>query len=101
MIVRATSDPALARARIGAAGGAIGVACLRGDPAFSTPEECEPEVAAALARQGSRVLIAPISTRTHTWGAVVVAQRRGSLFPDDDLRLLAQLGKSAGTALDH
>jgi PAS domain S-box-containing protein len=47
------------------------------------------------------VLIAPICTRAHTWGAVVVAQRRGSLFPEDDLRLMAQLGRSAGTALDH
>jgi PAS domain-containing protein len=35
------------------------------------------------------------------WGIIVVAQRRGSLFPDDDRRLLAQLARSAATALDH
>jgi PAS domain S-box-containing protein len=100
-VVKAASEPALRGVRIGSGSGAVGVVLLRGVPAFSTPAECEPELASSLARLGTSVLIAPISTSTHTWGAVVVAQRRGSLFPDDDLRLIAQLGRAAGTALDH
>jgi PAS domain S-box-containing protein len=32
---------------------------------------------------------------------VVVAQRRGSLFPEDDLAMLGQVARNAGTALDH
>ena len=49
---------------------------------------------------GSTVLVAPIRTATQTWGVVAVVQR-GSLFPDDDLRLLEQFGRFSGTALDH
>ena len=32
---------------------------------------------------------------------MVVVQRRGSLFPEDDLRLLGQFARHAATALDH
>jgi PAS domain S-box-containing protein len=47
------------------------------------------------------VLVAPIATERRTWGIVLVVQRRGSLFPEDDLQLVAQLGRYTGTALDH
>ena len=50
---------------------------------------------------GESLLVAPIVSTEHTWGLVLVVQRRGSLFPDDDLRLLAQLARYAATALDH
>ncbi len=47
------------------------------------------------------MLAAPVATSANTWGVVLVVQRHGSLFPDDDLRLLAQLGSYAAMALDH
>jgi PAS domain S-box-containing protein len=65
------------------------------------PEDCEPELASRVRGLGAEVLVAPIASTTHIWGVVVVVQRRGSLFPEDDLRLLAQLGRYAATALDH
>jgi PAS domain S-box-containing protein len=79
----------------------IGHAVQRAEAVDGLPSACEPEIAARLAPIGSSVLVAPISSATHTWGAIVVAQRRGSLFPEDDLRLLAQLSRYAATALDH
>ncbi len=65
------------------------------------PTECEPEVARAVGPYGERILVAPIRSSGHSWGVVVVAQRRGSLFPEDDLAMLAQVARNAGTALDH
>ena len=62
---------------------------------------CEPEIAIRVHTYGSRVLAAPVATAANVWGVVLVVQRRGTLFPDDDLRLLAQLGSYAGMALDH
>jgi len=59
------------------------------------------EFGARLRTFGPRVLAAPVLTTTRTFGVVLVVQRRGSIFPEDDLRLLAQLGRFAGTALDH
>ena len=47
------------------------------------------------------MLVAPIVSAVHTWGVIVVIQRQGSLFPDDDLALMAQFGRYAATALDH
>jgi len=54
-----------------------------------------------LARTGETVLLAPVSSSIQRWGVVGVVQRRGSLFPQDDLRLLEQLGQYAGGMLDH
>lgn len=54
-----------------------------------------------LARSGETVLLAPISSSVQRWGVVGVVQRRGSLFPNDDLRMLEQLGQYAGGILDH
>jgi PAS domain S-box-containing protein len=54
-----------------------------------------------LVRTGETVLLASISSSVQRWGVVGVVQRRGSLFPDDDLRLLEQLGQYAGGMLDH
>jgi PAS domain S-box-containing protein len=79
----------------------IGRACQRGEAVTGAPSDCEPALAGRLAAVGSTVLVAPIASSSHRWGSIVVAQRRGSLFPDDDLRLLAQLSRHAATALDH
>ena len=54
-----------------------------------------------LVHSGETVLLASISSSVQRWGVVGVVQRRGSLFPDDDLRMLEQLGQYAGGILDH
>jgi PAS domain S-box-containing protein len=63
--------------------------------------DCDGDIADQLAPLGTHVLIAPIETVAHVWGVAVVVQRYGSLFPEDDLALLAQFCGYAATALDH
>ena len=70
-------------------------------PVSDRVSACEPEVAARVRPYGQRVLAAPIATTANNWGVVLVVQRHGSLFPDDDLRLLAQFGSYAAMSLDH
>ncbi len=101
LVVTAASDATLTGVRVGVGAGLIGRAidtrtALSGSLA-DWPSDIGPRLSAA----GTYVLIAPIVTSTRTWGVVLVVQRHGSLFPDDDLRLLEQLGRYAGTALDH
>ena len=102
VIVRVASGVALGGAAISPQPDRlVGRACQSRLAAIGTPAEAEPELARAFAPIGSSLLVAPIVASAHIWGVVLVAQRRGSLFPDDDLRLLAQLARYAGTALDH
>ncbi len=60
---------------------------------------------AALARRltaaGSRALVAPIASGDRVWGVVVVVQRVGALFPEDDLELLGELARYAAMSLEH
>ena len=101
LVIKGATDSRLLDLHVAATSGGAMHAALAGSAKFSTPDRCEPEVASRLARHGIRVLVAPIASPSQAWGVVLVVQRRGSLFPDDDLRLLAQLGRYAGTALDH
>jgi PAS domain S-box-containing protein len=100
LVVWASSDPSLDGVSIVPSTGLIGHA-FRSGAIASTATDCEPAIAARLRPRGSRVLVAPIVTERRTWGIVLVVQRRGSLFPEDDLQLVAQLGRYTGTALDH
>ena len=101
LVVEASSDRELIGIRVAPRLGLLGQACESGSGRRARVAECEPELASTLGSSGEHVLIAPILTPTRTWGVVLVTQRRGSLFPEDDLRLLEQLGRHAGTALDH
>ncbi len=101
LVIRASSQIGLVGLEILPSDGLIGRVGASGRPGSGSPDECESELADRIRQLGSSVLAAPVATSVHTWGVVVVAQRRGSLFPDDDLRLLAQLARYAGTALDH
>jgi PAS domain S-box-containing protein len=101
LVVSASSDSALIGARIDATFGLVGRTIQAGTAISGTLTDCQAAIAPRLKAAGTHVLIAPILTTTHTWGVVLVVQRHGSLFPDDDLRLLEQLGRHAGTALDH
>jgi PAS domain S-box-containing protein len=101
LTVRATSDTALADAPVMPARGLVGRAIEGGAALQGTPPECEPAVARAVLPHAERVLVAPIVAGARTWGAVVVGQRRGSLFPEDDLAMLEQIARNAATALEH
>jgi PAS domain S-box-containing protein len=101
LVVRAASDPTLIDLPVDPADGPIGRADRSGQAIAAQPAECEGELGRHLTPLGMRLLVAPVVTATHTWGVVLVVQRRGSLFPEDDERLLAQLARYAGTALDH
>jgi PAS domain S-box-containing protein len=101
MVVRAGAPPSLVGLSVHPNAKILGRVLDSGTPIAGRCDECEASLAERLRRFGSRVLVAPIMTTSHTWGIVLVVQRRGTLFPEDDLRLLAQLGRYAGTALDH
>jgi PAS domain S-box-containing protein len=100
VVIKATI-PSLLGARVVPGDGLVGRALRSSTELADHTGACERELAERLTSLGAEVLVAPISTPTHAWGVVVVVQRRGSLFPEDDLRLLAQISRYAGTALDH
>ncbi len=99
--VTAASEPGMAGCTWTLGAGLAGQSLQTGEPAMGAPADCEPDIAAAVAPLGERVLIAPIVANAHSWGVVVVTQRRGSLFPEDDLAMLGQVARNAATALDH
>ena len=100
LIVRASTRAKLLDVKIPKQADAL-TRVLRDGPTTMAAAACDPPLGPLLTEYGSRVLAAPISTASHTWGALLVVQRRGSLFPEDDLRLLTRLGSFAATALDH
>ena len=99
--VQSASDPALVGLRVRPADGVFGRVTKTLAPVSDLTSACEAEVAARVQPYGQRVLAAPIATASNNWGVVLVVQRHGSLFPDDDLRLLAQFGSCAAMSLDH
>ena len=99
--VQAASDPALVGLHVRPADGVFGRVTRTLTPVSDQVSACEPEVAARVRPYGQRVLAAPIATTANNWGVVLVVQRHGSLFPDDDLRLLAQFASYAAMSLDH
>jgi PAS domain S-box-containing protein len=101
LAVSSATDPALVGLRIRPGAGVFGRVDRTLTSVSDRTTACEPEIADRVRAYGSRVLAAPVATSANAWGVVLVVQRRGSLFPDDDLRLLAQLGSYAATALDH
>ena len=101
LVVTNASNPVLVGRAIAAGTGLISGALDSGRAHDGLPGDCEPEIAALLSPHAERVLVAPIRSSGHPWGVVVVGQRRGSLFPEDDLSMLGQVARNAATALDH
>jgi len=101
LLVRATTDPAFAGLALVPGTSLVGMAARGGQAVSGAIADCGPELSGRLGAFGTSALVAPITTETHNWGIVLVAQRRGSLFPEDDLLLLAALGRYAAMALDH
>jgi PAS domain S-box-containing protein len=99
--IAAAGDPALAGLEVEPTDGLIAGAWRDRARASGAVDDCQPALAGRLRPFGARVLVAPIATRDDAWGVVAAVQRRGSLFPEDDLDLLVEFGRHAGTALDH
>ena len=99
--VQASTSQAFVGVQVLPGAGLVGRAIETGVEQSGPPDSCEPAVASRVRPLGAEVLVAPIASTSHTWGVILVVQRRGSLFPEDDLRLLGQLARYAATALDH
>jgi PAS domain S-box-containing protein len=100
-VVRGATDQSLVGTAIEATNGVIGRVTASKVTEMAAPVDCAPDLAKVVAPLGTGLLVAPISTSASLWGVIVVTQRCGSLFPEDDLVLLGQLGRYAATALDH
>jgi PAS domain S-box-containing protein len=101
LIVRASTDRALVGSMLDAGEGLLGRAHRDGAAVLGTVAGCGPDLSVLFARYGRSVLVAPIVANAQTWGIVLTVHRRGPLFPDDDLGMLVQLGRSAAIAFDH
>jgi PAS domain S-box-containing protein len=100
-VVSEATDRSLIGTALDATGGVIGRVAASKAAEMAAPADCAPDLANIVAPLGSGLLVAPIASSARLWGVIVVTQRRGSLFPEDDLVLLGQLGRYAATALDH
>jgi len=99
--VRATTHTGLTGLRLDAEGGPADATYREASSTILPLSTLDGRLRDGLVRTGETVLLAPISSSVQRWGVVGVVQRRGSLFPNDDLRLLEQLGQYAGGILDH
>src|SRR5690606_38819324 len=81
--------------------GLLGKAHRDGVAVLGKTVDCGPDLRALLSPYGRSVLIAPLVANAQVWGVVLTVHRRGPLFPDDDLGMLVQLGRSAAIAFDH
>ncbi len=99
--VRATTHTGLTGLRLDAEGGPADATYREASSTILPLSALDGRLRDGLVRTGETVLLAPISSSVQRWGVVGVVQRRGSLFPNDDLRLLEQLGQYAGGILDH
>ena len=99
--ITASNKQSLVGQTVGTGTGLITRALEYGLAIDGLPADCEPEAAGIVAPHAERVLVAPLRSSGRSWGVVVVGQRRGSLFPEDDLAMLGQVARNAATALDH
>jgi len=79
--------------------GLVTDAIRRGVTLTGAPADCDPALADAVARAGSAVTVVPIASPDRVWGALLVVQRTGSLFPDLDQRTLTELCRHAAASL--
>ncbi len=101
LFIRASTDASLRGLALEADSGPADMTYRQAVPQTVSVAAIDAPVRTSLTRTGVAVLLAPISSPVRRWGVVGVVQQRGSLFPNDDLRLLEQLGAYAGGILDH
>ena len=100
-VIGAASDASLVGIRFMPGDGVAGRTARENLAILASVGDCEPELARRLAAYGESVLAAPLVAQGQSWGVVLAVHRRGALFPEDDLSMLAQLGRNAAIALDH
>jgi PAS domain S-box-containing protein len=100
-VIGAASDPSLLGMRFMPGDGVAGRTARENMAVLASLAECEPELARRLTPYGESVLAAPLVAQGQSWGVVLAVHRRGALFPEDDLSMLAQLGRNAAISLDH
>jgi PAS domain S-box-containing protein len=101
LVVRTASDARLIGIEIPPGSGLISSTIATAQARGGAATDCGPALSGTLSAAGARALVAPIASDAHAWGIVVAVQRRGSLFPDDDLQLLSELARYAAMSLDH
>ena len=101
LIVRAASDGALEGRSLQGPKGPLYTEFTSGTSQMFPATSLDEVIRDVLLPYGETAIVAPIFTSVRRWGLVGVVQRRGSLFPGDDVRLLAQLAQYAGGILDH
>ena len=101
MVVRSSSNPAWVGRTVVSDAGLVGQARFSLEPMAGTLDECEPRLEALVASAGRHVFAVPIATRDDLWGVLLVIQRYGSLFPDDDMALLWRLCRYTADTLNH
>ena len=99
--IKAASSRADVGRKIPLGRGLLSRALDQAEPVDGPPADCEPAAMAILTPHAERVLVAPLRSSGRCWGVVVVGQRRGSLFPEDDLAMLGQIARNAATTIDH
>jgi signal transduction histidine kinase len=101
LVSRATSPGHDTELRVRPAGGLVGRAIERRSAVVDRPSLCEPNLSEWAAPIGSQVIVVPIPGPALSWGLLVVVQRYGSLFPEDDTELLELLARLTGLTLEH
>jgi PAS domain S-box-containing protein len=99
LVVRAASESSWLGRSVVPGTGLIGRA--PDSPAVGVPADCEGDFAALAAAAGDHVTTVPIAARGNYWGVLLVVQRRGSLFPEDDVDLLLRLCRHTADTLEH
>ncbi len=101
MVVVAASDAAWDDLVVSPGSGLLAESLETGLARTGPPSACEPALAQRINRQDGTVHVVPIVTDARHWGALVVVERHGTLFPEDDLEILNALCRHTASTLDH
>ena len=101
LVVQVASHDWLVGRHVDLSHGVIAEAWRSEKPCSGLLTDVAADLRAQLSPHGVSILVAPIVGDARRWGVVAVVQRRGVLFPEDDLATLSQLAKYAATSLDH
>jgi PAS domain S-box-containing protein len=101
LVIRAATQPAWIDHAVVPANGLVGRALAGAASIAGGSGDCEPELLTLVHGLGDHVRAVPIVSAGRRWGALLVIERHGSLFPDDDVELLTSLCRYAAAALDH
>lgn len=82
--------------------GVVGRAFREGSPVVATASELSATERAAVERAKAELVYAvPIATPARAQGVLLVLLRRGTLYPEDDLALLALVAEQVAVAIEH